>query len=96
MYERTLCNSANPDELRQLLIWLAFSVRHLLVEELAEVIAIDFSSNDIPAYDSDLRYFSPTDVLDSCASFVTLVPIGEGGLSCAYESSYMLTQIYLL
>ncbi|KAF7973994.1 hypothetical protein HWV62_13605 [Athelia sp. TMB] len=75
MYERSLSRSANQHELKQLLIWLAFSVRHLLVEELAEVIAIDFSLKDTPAYDPDLRYFSPTDVLDLCAGFVTCVPI---------------------
>ncbi|KAF7974281.1 hypothetical protein HWV62_13084 [Athelia sp. TMB] len=82
MYEQTLTRSANAEQLKLLLIWLAFSVRHLLIEELAEVIAIDFSLKDAPAYDPDLRYFSPTDVLDFCAGFVTCVPI-----NARFESS---------
>ncbi|KAF7974283.1 hypothetical protein HWV62_13088 [Athelia sp. TMB] len=77
MYERSLSRSANRHELKQLLIWLAFSVRHLRLEELADVTAIDFSSNDTPTYDPDLLYFSPMHVLDLCAGFVTLIPIGE-------------------
>ncbi|KAF7973986.1 hypothetical protein HWV62_13589 [Athelia sp. TMB] len=85
MYERTLTRSANPEQLKQLLIWLAFSVRHLLVEELAEVIAIDFSRKDTPAYDPDLRYFSPTDVLDLCAGFVTCVPISGWWIRSSLE-----------
>ena len=88
MYERSLSRSANPKELKQLLVWLAFSIRPLRVEELAEVIAIDFLSKDMPTYDPDLRYFVPTDVLDLCAGFVTLIPDGEGELSCCRSGSY--------
>lgn len=90
MYERTLCHSANPNELKQLLTWLAFSVRHLLIEELAEIIVIDFSSKDAPAYNPDLQYFSPTDVLDLCAGFVTFIPAAKGELNCAYEVGLIL------
>ncbi|KAF7986998.1 hypothetical protein HWV62_79 [Athelia sp. TMB] len=77
MYERSLSRSANPHELKQLLIWLAFSMRPLQLQELAEVTAIDLSSPDTPAYDPDLRYFSPIHVLDICAGFVTFIPAGE-------------------
>ncbi|KAF7971657.1 hypothetical protein HWV62_20620 [Athelia sp. TMB] len=78
MYERTLTCSANAKELKQLLIWLAFSVRQLLVEELAGVMAIDFSQKDTPTYNSGNLFFSPTHVLDLCTGFVTCVPISAG------------------
>ena len=81
MYERSLSRSAHPNDLRQLLVWLAFSLRPLHIEELAEVSAIDISSKDLPAYDPDLRYFVPTDVLDLCHDFVVLIPASECRLS---------------
>ena len=74
MYERSLSRSTNPDDLKQLLVWLAFSIRPLAIEELAEVITIDFSSSSTPTYNSDLRYFAPTDVLNLCSGFVTFIP----------------------
>lgn len=53
----------------------------LAVEELAEVITIDFLSDNIPTYNPDLRCFTPKDILDFCAGFVTFVPLSEGNYS---------------
>ncbi|KAF7973989.1 hypothetical protein HWV62_13595 [Athelia sp. TMB] len=96
MYERSLSRSANRHELKQLLIWLAFSVRHLRLEELADVTAIDFSSNDTPTYDPDLLYFSPMHVLDLCAGFVTLIPIGESTDLGTVKLAHMSVKDYLV
>ncbi|KAF7971442.1 hypothetical protein HWV62_21216 [Athelia sp. TMB] len=49
------------------------------LSEVAEVVTIDFSaSNDLPTYNSDLRYFSPTDILVFCTGFVTFLPTDKG------------------
>ncbi|KZP31893.1 ankyrin, partial [Athelia psychrophila] len=69
-YERMLLSSRNPGHLKQLLIWLAFSQHDLRVEELADVIAVDFST-DLPSFDPGLRFFEATDVLEICCGFVT-------------------------
>ncbi|KZP07449.1 hypothetical protein FIBSPDRAFT_998150, partial [Athelia psychrophila] len=69
-YERLLLSSRNPGHLKQLLIWLAFSQHDLRVEELADVIAVDFSI-DLPSFDPRLRFFRATDVLEMCCGFVT-------------------------
>ncbi|KZP07460.1 ankyrin [Athelia psychrophila] len=69
-YERMLLSNRNPGHLKQLLIWLAFSQHDLRVEELADVIAVDFSK-DLPSFDPSLRFFRATDVLEICCGFVT-------------------------
>ncbi|KZP31886.1 ankyrin [Athelia psychrophila] len=69
-YERMLLSSRNPGHLKQLLIWLAFSQHDLRVEELADVIAVNFST-DLPSFDPSLRFFRATDVLEICCGFVT-------------------------
>ncbi|KAF7974001.1 hypothetical protein HWV62_13619 [Athelia sp. TMB] len=88
MYERSLSRSANPRELKHLLVWLAFSMRPLQVEEFAEVVTIDFLSQDIPTYDPNLRYFISTDVLDLCAGFVTFIPNDKDGFHPDDEEVY--------
>ena len=86
MYERSLSCSTNPRDLKQILVWLAFSSRPLTLQELAEVVTIDFStSNDMPTYNSDLLFFSTTDILAFCTGFVTFLPSGKGKVSKAKE-----------
>lgn len=51
-------------------MWLAFSSRPLEPEELADVVTVDFSSNGLPSYDPDLRYFGTADMLITCSGFV--------------------------
>ncbi|KZP31902.1 ankyrin, partial [Athelia psychrophila] len=70
-YEKMLLSSNNPADLKQLLMWLAFSQHDLRAEELADVVAVDFSSTDLPSFDPGLRFFRPTDVLEMCCGFVT-------------------------
>ncbi|KAF7976141.1 hypothetical protein HWV62_7443 [Athelia sp. TMB] len=85
MYERSLSQSANPRDLKQFLVWLAFSSRPLSVEELADVIAIEFFPDGTSSYNPDLRYFASTDVLDLCCGFVTFSP-GYGTVKLAHMS----------
>lgn len=73
MYKKSLSNSPDRQNLKQLLVWLAFSARPLESEELADVVTVDFSSNSLPLYDPDLRYFEPADMLITCSSFTTEV-----------------------
>ncbi|KZP03973.1 hypothetical protein FIBSPDRAFT_657023, partial [Athelia psychrophila] len=71
MYEKSLLKSPHPQDLKRFLMWLAFSSRPLESEELTDVVSVDLSSNDLPSYDPDLRYFGPPDMLITCSSFVT-------------------------
>ncbi|KAF7976145.1 hypothetical protein HWV62_7451 [Athelia sp. TMB] len=93
MYERSLSQSANPRDLKQLLVWLAFSARPLSVEELADVIPVEFFPDGPSLYNPDLRYFDSTDVLDLCSGFVTFVPIVDGIVKLAHMSvkDYLLS-----
>jgi hypothetical protein len=55
---------------RKFFQWLAFSARPLELAELAEVIAVDFDSRDLPWFDCNRRYFDARDVLRVCSGFV--------------------------
>lgn len=70
MYERALLRSPDGRELKQALLWLAFSTEPLRLEQLADVVTVDCSSDRFPEYDARLRYFVPNDVLATCSSFV--------------------------
>jgi len=74
-YERILC--AINDDYREyalrILQWLAFSARPLLVEQVAEAVAI--SVDDSPLFDRDQVLEDPFDVLTICPSLVTVVSI---------------------
>ena len=50
--------------------WLAYSVRPLRLEEIAEVIAID--SNSSPPFDLGKRFEDPNDILEICSSLVSV------------------------
>lgn len=71
IYEKILSSSTSKNDLKQFLLWLAFSKRPLEAEELADVVTVDFSSEDLPTYEEDLRYFGPTSMLIVCSGFVT-------------------------
>ena len=53
------------EDARKLLQWLAFSVRPLELAELAEVVAVDFRSRDLPWFDCNRRYYNARDVVTS-------------------------------
>ncbi|KFY98731.1 hypothetical protein V500_01563 [Pseudogymnoascus sp. VKM F-4518 (FW-2643)] len=80
-YERILCtiSEADSEHAMRILKWLAFSSRPLLVEELAEVVAINVERE--AAFDRDEALEDPMDVLDICLSLVSVVLIEEPSLS---------------
>ena len=57
---------------RKLLQWLAFSVRPLYLDELAEVVAVDFDSRDLPWFDCNRRYYDARDVIRVCSGFISI------------------------
>ena len=57
---------------------LAAAVRPLRVEELAEVLAIDFNTEEIPKLNSDWRWEDPEEaVISACSSLVVIVKDGD-------------------
>ena len=65
IFEQSRC----PDDLQKLLQWLVFAERPLTVTELAEVLAVDFTT--VPFYDPDLRCKKPTIIWGICNGLVT-------------------------
>jgi hypothetical protein len=52
--------------------WLAFSIRPLKLDELAEVVAVDFESRDLPWFDRNRRYDDTEGILEVCSGFVSI------------------------
>ncbi|KAN0136416.1 hypothetical protein V8E53_005784 [Lactarius tabidus] len=80
-YERMLRNilKANPDQAYRLLQCLAVATRPLRVEELAEILALDFdgATDGIPALNKDWRWDDERQgVLATCSSLIVVV---DGG-----------------
>ena len=75
IFERSEC----PDSIQKLMQWLVFSARPLTVVELAEVLAVDFNTGDVPLYDPDLRCKIPAVIWSICNGLVTEF---EGMLIC--------------
>ena len=74
-YARILCNidkryNFYNRHILKILQWLAFSVRPLQLEELAEIFAIDV--DETPRFDPQRRLFEPRDILTICSSLITL------------------------
>ncbi|KAF7975437.1 hypothetical protein HWV62_9569 [Athelia sp. TMB] len=67
IFERSEC----PDYLERLMQWLVFSKCSLTVAELAEVLAVDFSTGDVPFYDPDLQCKIPALIWSICNGLVT-------------------------
>jgi hypothetical protein len=79
-YERILREIRKPNEghARRLLHCLAAAVRPLRVEEIAEVLAIDFNTEGIPKLNPDLRWEDPEEaVMSACPSLVVIVKDGD-------------------
>jgi ankyrin repeat protein len=75
-YERILREipKANREHAHQLLQCLTVAVRPLTVEELAEVLAVDFSADGVPKLKEDLRWEDQEQaVLSACSSLVTVI-----------------------
>jgi hypothetical protein len=56
------------DDAKRFLQWIAFSARPLSLEEIAEVVAVDFASEGGPVYDPERRYGNPRNILNVCSS----------------------------
>jgi len=79
-YERILreINRANREHAYRLLQCLTVAVRPLRVEELAEVLAVDFNSRGGPKLNQDWRWEDNEEaVLSACSSLVTVVMDGH-------------------
>ena len=79
-YDRILkgINKAQRDSSYRLLQCLTVAVRPLLVEELAELLALDFqalSSGGVPTLKEDWRWDDQEEaVLSACSSLITIIP----------------------
>jgi hypothetical protein len=81
-YERVLkgISKAQKDNAHRLLQCLTVAVRPLLVEELAELLAFDFSasSGGIPTLKEDWRWDDEEEaVLSTCSSLIIIIPRGD-------------------
>ena len=77
-YERALAKieEANWEDARRLLQCIAVASRPLRVEELADILAFDFSAGPIPKFRRDSRLTDPVEaVLSTCPTLVCLVNI---------------------
>ena len=72
IYNRILknINKKHRADTRLFLQWLAFCERPMKIEEIAEIITVDFSGN-CPVFNLDKRYADPWDVLVRCSSLVS-------------------------
>ena len=73
IYNRMLknINKKHRADTKTFLQWLAFCKRPMTIEEIAETITVDFSSEKCPIFNRDKRYADPWDVLVRCSSFVS-------------------------
>ena len=70
-YARILCNidEEYSEDAFRILQWLVYSARPLLIEEVAEVIAVKIDND--PQFDPENRLPEPRDILTICSSLVT-------------------------
>ena len=73
IYNRILKNidEKHRADTRTFLQWLAFCKWPMRIEEIAETITVDFSSDKCPSFNQDKCYTDPWDVLVRCSSFVS-------------------------
>ncbi|KAG7004590.1 hypothetical protein G7Y79_00024g055400 [Physcia stellaris] len=71
-YARELANVENNamEDVRKLLLWMAFPQRPLAIEEVVEILAVDVKS-DPPCFDEEDRMHRPEDILRLCGSLVS-------------------------
>ena len=81
-YKRILTeiNNANQGQAYRLLQCLTVARRPLLVEELADVLAVDFNASGIPKLNADWRWEDQEEaVLSACSSLVTVIGDSDDG-----------------
>ncbi|KAH9053687.1 hypothetical protein EDB87DRAFT_1690062 [Lactarius vividus] len=92
-YERILreINRANREHAYRLLQCLTVAVRPLRVEELAEVLAVDFHARGGPKLNADWRWEDNEEaVLSACSSLVTVVM--DGGSRVVHFSHFSVKE----
>ncbi|KAH9478134.1 hypothetical protein JR316_0008587 [Psilocybe cubensis] len=67
------CDSKKALDLQRFLQFLSFSMKDVTLETLAEIITIEFTPENEPAYNPNKRYFNPADILDLCGGLVVTV-----------------------
>lgn len=74
-YARILCSieEEHKEHALHILQWLVSSTRPLTIEEVAEVIAIDVTTE--PMFDAERRFLDKRDILQVCSSLVTTVEV---------------------
>lgn len=70
-YQQILVRSESPQDLYQMLHWLAFSARALRIYEIAEVVSVDLYAKGGPSYDPDSKYGNPRIAWYVCSGLVT-------------------------
>ncbi|KAF7981785.1 hypothetical protein HWV62_31871 [Athelia sp. TMB] len=86
-YERILARSERRSEVLQILQWLAFSIRALSIEEIADVVSIDLHAENGPSYDPDLKYGNPMVLLTICSGLVALADAPADGYTWKSDPS---------
>lgn len=59
------------DHLKKFLQWLAFSIRPMTIEEIAETVTVDLDAETGPSYQLDQKYIDPKDIFTACSSLIT-------------------------
>ena len=63
-------NESDRMDTKTFLQWLSFSAYPMSLEEISEVVVVDFESEDGPKYTPQRRYFNKRDVLKNCSGFI--------------------------
>jgi len=95
-YDRILqgIHQSSQDFARRLFACLAESFRPLCVEELAEILAIEFDEGAVPNYDEDWRPDDPEEAVSStCSSLVAIVDVNG---SRVVQFSHFSVKEYLM
>jgi hypothetical protein len=78
-YDQILCGIAEEDSVyaTRILRWLTFAERHLTMDEIAEVVAIDVDRNT--PYDEEEVLEDPMEVLDIYSSLISISKEASNG-----------------
>ena len=87
-YARIFERSESPKVLTTLIHWLVFAESPMTVEQLAHVVAVDYSDDDGPSYHPDEVYEDAAEVFTVCYRLVTEI---EGATVRYPIASHMLT-----
>jgi len=84
-------NLGNRMDTKIFLQWLCFSARSMSLEEISEVVVVNFESENGPEYTPKRRYFNKRDVLKNCVGFITE---SEGKIKLAHFSikEYLMSE----